>query len=127
MENLKSWQKGTSGNPKGRPKGSRNIKNIIRDLLMDENTYNMLPITHPGDTRTPLEAIIYTLVVKSIGGDTRASDVLLKYAVDREEPMVEGGFFNQSELTIRVINADNSPGEDPKELEIVDGQLKGFA
>ena len=32
-ENLKSWSKGESGNPKGRPKGSKNRSTIVRELL----------------------------------------------------------------------------------------------
>ncbi len=71
MSNLKSWQKGTSGNPNGRPKGSRNIKSIIQDLLNDKTIYKKLSVTAPEGTQTPLEAIIYTLMIKSIGGDTR--------------------------------------------------------
>jgi len=32
-QNLKSWTKGQSGNPKGKPKGSRNRSTIIREIL----------------------------------------------------------------------------------------------
>jgi hypothetical protein len=111
VSNLKSWQKGTSGNPNGRPKGSRNIKNVIRDLLNDKTTYKKLPVTAPEGTQTPLEAIIYTLMIKSIGGDIRASDVLLKYAVDRDEPVDESGFFSQTKLTIQVVGDNGKPYE----------------
>ncbi len=107
--NLQSWQPGTSGNPKGRPKGSRNVKNIIRDLLTDENSYSKLPISAPEGTQTPLEAIVYTLIVKSINGDVRASDVLLKYVVDRDLAVESDSFFSQPELTIRVVDSSNNP------------------
>ena len=43
-DNLKSWKKGQSGNPKGRPKGSPNLKKLYMDLLMLENEV-MNPIT----------------------------------------------------------------------------------
>jgi hypothetical protein len=121
MNNLKPWQPGTSGNPNGRPKGSRNIKSIIQDLLNDEATYKKLPITAPEGTQTPLEAIIYTLMIKSIDGDVRASDVLLKYAVDRDMPVELDGFFSQNELRIMVVD---SKGEQyAKKPEIVGSQL----
>jgi hypothetical protein len=107
--NLKSWQPGVSGNPNGRPKGSRNIKNIIQDLLNDEGTYKKLPVTAPQSNQTPLEAIIYALMIKSINGDIRASDVLLKYAVDRDMPADEGGFFSQTELQITVVDTNGEP------------------
>ena len=103
MRNLQPWQKGISGNPNGRPKGSRNIKSIIRDLLNDPDSYNLLPRNALRDTQTPLEAIISMLMIKSIRGDVRAADVLLKYTVDREILAEEGGFFSQEKLIIRIV------------------------
>ena len=34
-ENLKPFKKGQSGNPKGYPKGKRNMKTILRELLQE--------------------------------------------------------------------------------------------
>lgn len=50
------FKKGQSGNPKGRPKGSRNVANIYQDLLEEE-----LNVTEGGvqKTITALEAIRY--------------------------------------------------------------------
>lgn len=101
--NLKPFQAGISGNPKGRPKGTRNIKNIIRDLLNDPGVYDMLHSAHPRGTQTPLEAIVSVLMIKSIRGDVRAADVLLKYAVDRDVPAETGGFFEQKRLIVEVV------------------------
>ncbi len=107
--NLKSWQPGTSGNPKGRPKGTRNIKKIIQDLLNDPNITTNMHLTMPQGTETPLEAIVYTLMVKAIRGDVRASEVLLKHSVDKDMVPVEGGFFSQPELKILVLNGNGQP------------------
>ena len=104
--NLKPWQPGISGNPNGRPKGSRSIKKVIVDMLGDPNTYNMLPRNAIRGTRTPLEAIICMLLVKSIRGDVRAAEVLLRYSIDKEELAEPGGFFSQSELLITVVDTD---------------------
>jgi len=41
-DNLKPWQPGQSGNPAGRPKDSRNLKSIIRDILEDNSIYDNL-------------------------------------------------------------------------------------
>jgi hypothetical protein len=120
--NLKPWQPGTSGNPNGRPKGSRSVKTVIVDMLNDPNTYKLLPNTHPRGTQTPLEAIVCTLMIKSINGDVRASDVLLKYAVDRDMTVDEGGFFSQSELKITVVDSKGQPYHDV-ELPLIDSQL----
>ena len=32
-QNLKSWTKGQSGNPKGKPKGAKNRSTIIKEIL----------------------------------------------------------------------------------------------
>lgn len=101
--NLKPFQAGISGNPKGRPKGSRSVKKVIVDLLNDPNTNNLLPRNALRNTRTPLEAIISVLIIKSIRGDVRAIDTLLKYAVDRDRPVEVGGFFSKERLIIQVV------------------------
>lgn len=56
-DNLKpAWQKGQSGNLKGKPKGSRNRSTIIKELLMTgDNEYKMhlaqlLKAIEKGDT-----------------------------------------------------------------------------
>ena len=42
LDNLNPYNKGTSGNPNGRPKGVRNRSTILRELLsLDENEYKM--------------------------------------------------------------------------------------
>lgn len=107
MGNLKSWQSGQSGNPKGRPKGSRNFKTIIRDMLHDSSTWELLPKDAVKTKGTPLEAIICTLTAKAIQGDIRAADVLLKYAVDRDEIYEEStSIFDTKELVIQVVNSE---------------------
>ena len=49
------WKKGTSGNPSGRPRGSRNLQDVIRKRLLTEVT-----IRENGKPRkiTMLEAIL---------------------------------------------------------------------
>jgi len=122
VENLNKWQKGVSGNPKGRPKGSRNIKKIIQNLLLDRDTYKRLPIDAPQDTQTPLEAIICSLMVKSMAGDVRASEVLLKYAVDRNEATEDDGFFSQGRLIIEVVDSHGNALHTNNELKVVEGK-----
>lgn len=111
-DNLKSWQPGISGNPKGRPKGSRNIKKVIQDMLDDPNVYQRLPRNSSRDAETPLEAILCTLMMKAMRGDIRAADVLLKYSVDRNIVVQSDGFFSQNELRITVVGTDGNPHSD---------------
>lgn len=111
-DNLRPWNSGVSGNPKGRPKGSRNIKKVIQDMLNDPGIYERLPKNLSRGTETPLEAILCTLMVKAMRGDIRATDVLLKYSVDRNIVVQGDGFFSQNELRITVVGSDGNPHSD---------------
>jgi len=126
--NLISWQPGTSGNPKGRPKGSRNIKKVIQDLLDDRNMAARMSLRLPRDTETPLEAIIYTLMVKAMRGDIRAADVLLKYTVDRDEPAEKSpGFFDSKTIMFQVVDSNGNPYSDSApEIDEETGTLVGY-
>lgn len=129
MGNLKSWQPGNSGNPKGRPKGSRNFKNVIRDLLDDQKTWSLLPNTLPETAGTPIDAVVCALTTKAIEGDVRAADTLLKYAINRDELVDDDGnsFFNTQELVIKVVNAKGEIVQYDDTLKVTDtGQLIGY-
>jgi len=89
-------------------------------MLNDPNTYKLLPNVHPRGTETPLEAIISVLMIKSIRGDIRAADVLLKYSVDRDDSMEETGFFSQDTLVIEVVDTNGKPQYDNEAVINVD-------
>lgn len=125
--NLKPWQPGISGNPKGRPKGSRNIKKVIQDMLNDPKVYDRLPRGTPRNAETPLEAILYALMVKAARGDIRAIDVLLKYSVDKDTTDDRTGFFAQNEL--RIVVMDTTGAFKPETIPDIDettGMLVGY-
>lgn len=106
--NLRPWNAGVSGNPAGRPKGSRGIKSIVRSILNDPTMAGRLSLQLPGDTETCLEAIVCCLVIKSMAGDVRAAEVLLKHAVYQDEERSEpsDSIFDNHELVIKVVNSD---------------------
>src|SRR5260221_11688520 len=60
---------GQSGNPKGRPKGRKNVANVIRDLLNAS-----VPVRTGDKTRhmPTCEAMARVTVNKAIGGDRRS-------------------------------------------------------
>lgn len=126
--NLKPWQPGISGNPNGRPKGSRSIKKVIVDMLGDPNTYNMLPRNAIRGTRTPLEAIVCMLLVKAIRGDVRAAEVLLRYSVDRDELAEEpdGFFSNPKKIVFEIVDTNGKPffNRDYDKIDPETGMLK---
>ena len=68
------FKKGQSGNPKGRPRGSRNATTILNEALQER-----VVVTTNGRQRsaTKLEVIFTQLVNKAAQGDHRATQLLL--------------------------------------------------
>ncbi len=68
------FQKGQSGNPKGRPGGSRNATTILSEALRER-----VVVTENGRRKsaTKLEVIFKQLVNKAAQGDHRATQLLL--------------------------------------------------
>ncbi len=69
------FKPGQSGNPKGRPKGRKNIRTIFEETL-----YKPVTITENGRKRKvpAIEALLLRLRNMSLEGDLRAFDKLLK-------------------------------------------------
>jgi Family of unknown function (DUF5681) len=63
------FMKGRSGNPKGRPKGSRNLASSFIEIGRERIT-----VTEAGRTRTmtKADAVVYQLTNKAASGDPRA-------------------------------------------------------
>lgn len=72
------WKPGQSGNPEGRPKGSKNLSTWVRDIMDDEEFGETLRGTH-GVAGAPIEAIVKSLVIKALNGNLRAFELLAKY------------------------------------------------
>lgn len=62
--------RGQSGNPNGRPKGSRNLSTIFREVMEQK-----IQITENGKTRfvTKQEAMLLQLVNRAVAGDSKAT------------------------------------------------------
>ena len=65
-----SFKKGTSGNPRGRPKGSRGKRKIAENILLERHEVIENGVTK---VRTTLELILLSLRQQAFEGDTRAS------------------------------------------------------
>ena len=68
------FQKGVSGNPRGRPKGSKNLKALARKVMNTKVT-----IRENGKTRTvsKAEAMLMAVFNRGLGGDASAARVSL--------------------------------------------------
>ena len=75
------FKKGASGNPKGRPKGSRNVAAVFAKTLREK-----VVINEHGQrkTITKLEAAIKQFVNKAAGGDLRALQLLVNLSREAE-------------------------------------------
>ena len=69
------FQKGQSGNPKGRPKGARNLKTDLAEELAER-----VAITENGRQRkvSKQRLLLKSQVAKAIKGDTRAADLVVR-------------------------------------------------
>lgn len=72
------FKPGQSGNKKGRPKGTKNLKTDLEEELAEK-----IPIKEGGKQKkiSKQRAMLKSLMVKALQGDLRASNTLLSMAV----------------------------------------------
>jgi len=76
-DNLKpNWEKGESGNPNGRPKGSRNRSTIARQWL-EVNQSLKNPLTGEQETMSQEDLMTLALIKKARDGDVNAYKALM--------------------------------------------------
>jgi hypothetical protein len=82
------FKKGQSGNPKGRPKGSRNFSTEVKEMLQTK-----VKIGPHGRQRTvsTQAASLMRLREKALNGDARALDRLLEFASRYNDEALEIG------------------------------------
>jgi hypothetical protein len=75
------FRPGQSGNPRGRPKGTRNLSTVVASALSER-----VAITENGRRRriTKLEAAVKQLVNRAAGGESRATQLLIQLVQTNE-------------------------------------------
>jgi hypothetical protein len=96
------FKPGVSGNPLGKPKGTKNLATLIRELEEANFDYSGIPLL-PRDLErvkgiSPFQAIRNTMTAKAIAGDKHAADWLSKN-VYGSNVHVHVGQENQVEAT----------------------------
>lgn len=110
------WQSGVSGNPSGKPKGSKHLSTWIKEMMEDDSFECKLK---DGTLLkcAPVKAIVKTMICKAVDGDIRAFDAISKYGYGtRPEVMSEttmpvpilGGLSCYNPLENLVIVKNNS-------------------
>lgn len=74
--NLKSYKPGQSGNPKGRPKGSKN-RSTIAKYWLEVNQKLKNPITGQDETMSQEDLMTLALIKKAREGDVSAYKALM--------------------------------------------------
>lgn len=82
------WQKGQSGNPRGRPKGSRGLKTDLHAELVSRMT---IQINGKPVTATKQQLMIKTLTARAAAGDIRAISELIDLVMQVFGPEDRGG------------------------------------
>jgi hypothetical protein len=87
-ENLIPFQKGQSGNPKGRPVGSKNRSTIAKKWLsVEQNQKN--PLTNQDEDMSQEDLITLALIKKARKGDVQAYQKLLDSAYGAPVQQIE--------------------------------------
>ena len=94
------FQAGHSGNPKGRPKGTRNLKTDLMEELSER-----ISISEGGKPKklSKQRALVKSLTVKAIKGDARAISILINLMIrvlEVVEADQDGDLINENDLAI---------------------------
>ena len=96
------WQKGESGNPAGRPKGTLNSKTILdRFLALEEKMTN--PVTGKQEQFSQYEIIYLQLIGQARKGNLKAMKELLDRYEGRPQQKVEINQINEKHVTVQIL------------------------
>jgi hypothetical protein len=108
-DNLKpAWEKGESGNPNGRPKGSKNRSTIARYWL-DVNQKLKNPLTGEQETMSQEDLMTLALIKKAREGDVSAYKALMDSGYGSPVQQIDQSIeqsINGIEVTIVRPDAD---------------------
>jgi len=109
------FKKGQSGNPAGRPKGAKNLKTDLREIMHEGITLN-----EGGKTVTisKQRALLKRLVVSGLQGNASATATIMNLVLkllDDEEPQIDNSPLTPDEqaildrLTGRIAKENSEP------------------
>lgn len=103
------FQPGKSGNPKGRPKGSKNRSTELKEFLLKEAEGQLLE---------SLPKILDTLVKKAVDGDTQAAKLLLERILPAKRAVeLSGKDGKDFEIVVNINKRDEQDFIDAERVE----------
>ena len=112
---LNQWQPGESGNPAGRPKGSKDgIDAHCRRLLTKDLSFSQFKdkLKAKGidlEDQTNADAISVVLVLKALTGDLKAIEMLGKFELDLTDPADDPTLPSQINVTLVQAVGSTAP------------------
>ena len=108
VENLKPFEQGKSGNPKGRPKGSLNRATVFKKLLALKAEKVLTDATEAEKGLTLMEAAALGQLLSARKGNTNAwkeiQDSIHGKIADKTEHTGEGGGPIQTKIIVEIVN-----------------------
>jgi hypothetical protein len=107
------WKPGESGNPNGKPKGSKHLSTWIQEMLNDEEFSLLLPDPKEGYKEhkgAPIKAIVRVAAIKAAQGDKDSREWLAKYGYgqklqlsnDPDNPIAPATQLTDEQLNERI-------------------------
>lgn len=81
------WKPGQSGNPSGKPKGTKHRATIVKKWLDAEQDF-INPITEEIQSLTQEEIMILAQIRKARAGDSKAFELLMEFGYVKEEQTI---------------------------------------
>ena len=115
LANLKPFKEGQTGNPNGRPLGTKNWKTTIRDVMnaLPDTVVNAADLLElgikTGGKLTTRDVIVISQVKAALTGDTRAAQFLADREDGKPQQAIElSGDQDKPLLIINRFNADRN-------------------
>jgi len=114
------WEEGQSGNPKGRPKGSRNLSTILKEMLQQD----VEVVGEDGEKKklTFQDAIVKKLLTQANKGDIRAIIEIF----DRTEGKAKQEIDQKTTLTDNRVDASKLTDQQLRQLDEIQ-RASGFS
>lgn len=105
LKNLKSFKSGVSGNPNGKPKGTRNYSTLM-DLAIESTTINYVNKYNRKHRKNKIEFedvdieqdIFIQLIDKARNGDMKAMQIFFDRVYGKPRQMPQSTYSSQSDL-----------------------------